>query len=89
MFLLAHEHVVMMVPRQHIPTPNPYATAARPCSQGGWQGDDRQEADNGRLYLIRQKHYVVIHSIASHQIGRSCADVIFVNTETGISRHED
>jgi len=41
----------MTAPETTHPTPNrhtlPYATAAGPCSQGGWQGDDRQEMDNG------------------------------------------
>jgi hypothetical protein len=41
-----------MVPMTTHPTPDhhtaPYATAASPCSQGGWQGDnDWQETDNG------------------------------------------
>jgi hypothetical protein len=34
-----------------VTTPNcctpPFATAASPCLQGGWQGNDRQETDNG------------------------------------------
>jgi hypothetical protein len=48
---LGSKHVLTTAPKTTHTTPNcctpPFATAASPCSQGGWQGNDRQETDNG------------------------------------------